>query len=281
MSYIQWFNKRYGNDPAVGEGGDGEGGAGAGGAGAGGAGGGERTFKQAEVDAIIKKRLAKERTEKESLLGQLQQLRDTVNLTEEQRTSLETQIQNLTDSLQSKEQQAAIALKREQDKYAKEKEGLLGERDTWKNRFVDSTIKRSLTDAAVTAGAQDPSQIVMMFGGSTSLEEVKDSTGKPTGEFAVLMKFQGINPETKKPEQMILPVSEAIQHMRENKLHANLFKATGVPGTGTDTNGASKGGKDSSKMPEPSQFANPAEFQKAYQEWRSNYNLDGSPVKKA
>lgn len=279
MSYIQWFNKRYGNDPA-GEGEGGEGGAGAGGAGAG-AGSSERTFKQAEVDAIIKKRLSKERTEKEQLLGQLQELRDTVNLTEEQRSGLEGQIQNLTDSLQSKEQQAALALKREQDKYAKEKDGLLSERDTWKNRFVDSTIKRSLTDAAVTAGAQDPSQIVMMFGGSTSLDEVKDSAGKPTGEFAVLMKFQGINPETKKPEQMILPVSEAIQHMRENKLHANLFKATGVPGTGTDTSGAGKGGKDSSKMPEVSQFANPAEFQKAYQEWRSNYNLDGSPVKKA
>jgi hypothetical protein len=277
MSYIQWFNKRYGNDPADGDGGEGDG------EGEGGGNGGEkkeRLFKQKEVDDIIKKRLAKERTEKEKLLGQLQQLRDTVNLTEEQRSGLESQIQNLTDSLQSKEQQAAIALKREQDKYAKEKEGLLSERDTWRNRFVDSTIKRSLTDAAVTAGAQDPSQIVMMFGGSTSREEVKDSTGKPTGEFAVLMKFQGINPETKKPEQMILPVSEAVQHMRENKLHANLFKATGVPGTGTDTSGAGKGGKDSSKMPEPSQFTNPAEYQKAYQEWRDSYNLDGTPVKK-
>lgn len=275
---VIWFKKRYGNDPAGGNGEGGEGGANGGAGGAGGSGGAEKKFTQDDVDRILNKRFAKEKSEKEQLLKQLTTLQDTAKLTEEERTTLESQIQSLTDSLQTKEQQQALAAKKLEEKYTKERDAVASERDLWKNRYVDSTIKRSLTDAAVASNAQEPAQIVMMFGHATSLEEQLDSAGKPTGEFVPVMKFQGIDPETKKPAQMKLPVSEAIAHMRENGLHKNLFKHTGTPGTGEGGTGTGKG-KDNGKMPTPSDYASPELFQDAYQKWRDGHKVDGSTIK--
>lgn len=271
MMKVTWFTKRYGNDPA----GDDKGGTGEGGT------GGtppEKKFSQEDVDRIINKRFAKEKADKEQLLAKLTTLQDTAKLTEEERSTLETQIQSLTDSLTTKEQQAALQAKKLEEKYTKERDAVVVERDLWKNRYVDSTIKRSLTDAAIASQAQEPAQLVMMFGHATSLEEQLDSAGKPTGEFVPMMKFQGIDPETKKPAQMKLPVSEAVQHMRENGLHKNLFKHSGTPGTGEGSGGAGKG-KDSGKMPNPSDYATPDLFQDAYQKWRDGHSVDGSPVK--
>lgn len=237
----------------------------------------EKTFTQKQLDDIINKRFAKERTEREKLLTELTTLRDKAQLTAEERSTLEGQITTLTESLQTKEQQAAAALQKIQEKSKKEIETAVSERDIWKNRFVDSTIRRSLTDAAVSSGALEPSQIVMMFGSATAIEEVMDSSGKPTGEFITLMKFQGIDPETKKPAQLRLPVGEALQHMRDNGLHKNLFKAAGTAGTGQDGNGRG-GAKDSNKMPNPADYTNPADFQTAYQTWRNTHNVDGTPI---
>jgi len=268
MKFYTWLKKRYGN----------EGGEGSGEGGEGTQPPKEKTFTQKELDGIINKRFAKERTEKEALLKQLQTLQETAQLTSEERSGLEQQIQSLTDSLQTKEQQAALAAKKLEDKYNQEREKLSQERDTWKNRFVDSTIRRALTDAAVSSNAQDPSQIVMMFGSATKLEDVLDGSGKPTGDFAVTMSFQGIDPETKKPAQLKLPVAEAIQHMRDNGLHKNLFKHTSTPGTGQGGSGEGKG-KSQDTMPNPKDYASGDDFQKAYQSWRNTHNVDGTPIK--
>lgn len=294
MLVTKWYHPRNIRSLWFGEGeGEGGEGEGAGEGGAEGEGGGvvvkpkpgdkkppEKKFSQEEVDKIVNKRFAKEKEEKEKLIGQLKSIQDSASLTAAEKESLAHQIDELQASIRTKEETAAVQLKTVEQKYQNEVKNLSTERDTWKNRFSVSTIRRSLTDAAVSADAEETSQIVMMFESQTRLEEVKGSDGKPTGEYITMMRFQGIDPETKKPAMLDMPPTEALQHMRENGLHKNLFRHGAKPGTGTNPGGGGKPGKDPSKEPVLEDYASREEFAKAYQRWRDDYNLDGTPKNK-
>jgi hypothetical protein len=225
-------------------------------------------------------RFKKERTEKEKLIHELKTLQESSNLTAQEREQLTTRVADLENSLLTKEQQASQQIKQTETKYQKQIDTVSKERDTWQSRFSDATIRRAITDAAVSADAEDPTQLVLMFQGMTRLEEVKDETGKSTGEFITKMKFQGIDAE-KKPITLDLPVAEAIMHMRENGLHKNLFKHSAKGGTGQSGQGTGKTGRDPSKMPNPDDYKSVEEFNTAYQEWRSKYELDGTPKKES
>lgn len=274
-----WFGEGEGDGGGEGDGEGGKGGeSGKGGEGEGaGKVGNERKFTQKDLDEIINKRFKQERTEKEKLIGQLKSIQESQGLTEAEKEGLSQQIEELQASIRTKEETAAIQLKTVETKYQKQVGDLTTERDTWKGRFTDSTVRRSLTDAAVSAEAVEPSQIVMMFAGQTRLEEVKGEDGKPTGEYITMMKFQGVDPETKKSAVLDVTPAEAFQHMRENGLHKNLFHHGGKPGTGNDAGGGGKGSKDPSKEPQLADYSDAASYGKAYQKWREDYNVDGSP----
>lgn len=262
------------------EGGDGGAGGNAGAAGSSGdANKGEKKFSQADVDRIINERFKAERTKSEKTLAQLRDLQEK-GLTPEARESLESQIKNLEESLMTKEQLAAKGLKDTEAKYQKQIGTLEQDVGTWKGRYERSTIERAIMDASSAEGAMEPSQFVMMFGPSARLVQQVGSDGKPTDEFLPMMKFTGVDPETKKPVQMDLPVAEAIAHMRENKLHSNLFKHNATPGTGKA--GAGVGDPDASdREPQPEDFKTPAQYQTAYNKWRDTHDIDGKRLKKA
>jgi hypothetical protein len=241
---------------------------------------GEKKFTQAELDAVLNKRFAKEKSEKEKLIADLQKVQENANLTQQEKDALQQQIDGLQETIQTKDQTAQQQIKNIETKYQKELGQTKAEADAWKNRFITTGIHRALTDAAVSSNAHDPQQLVLMFSGLTRLDEEKDEAGKPTGNFIPKMKFQGIDPETKKPVTLDLPVSEAVAHMRENGLHKNLFNHAASGGTGSDAGGASKGQPDASKMPDRKAFADEGSFFKAYSTWRENYNVDGTPIAK-
>lgn len=277
---ISWQSIRYGegegDDSGSGSGsgsGSASGSAGTGNAGGdppAGSGAGEKVFKQADVDRIVKDRLKNERTEKEKLIKDLQTLQQSASLTAEEKETLASRIESMESSLRTKEEQFALEKKKSEDKFKTELEKVSGDRDIWRTRFDSSMKKRSLLDAAVENNVEEPSQIIMMFESLTRLEEVVDSAGKGTGDFTTKMKFMGIDPESKKPKEYDLPPSEALAHMRENGLHKNLFKHGATPGTGQG--GGGQGGKatgDPDKMPEPGDYATQEQFRDAYNKWRN------------
>lgn len=238
-----------------------------------------KTFNQQQVDDIIKERFKKERTEKEGLLADLKKLQESKIGTEQQQQELSARIEQMETSLRSKEEQAAAQAKTLETKHKKETDALLAERDSWKGRYTSETISRAIQDAAIAAKGLEPAQFVMMFGGQARIEEAKDSDGKPTGRFDTMLKFLGLDSETKKPITMDLPAAEAIAYMRDNNLHSNLFDHSTKPGTGANPSGNGKG-KDSSKMPNREDYASDTAFNQAYQTWRDSFNYDGSPIKK-
>lgn len=266
-----------GGDSGAGAGSGGNQGGNAGGASGNAGAGANKSFTQADVDRILNQRFKKEREEREQMLARFKEI-ETNGLTPDAREAFETQIQTLQESLQTKEQVSQNRLTEVENKYKKQITGVTTERDTWKTRFERSTIERAIMDAASVNQAEDPSQLIMMFGGSTVLEEQLDEKGVPTGNFAAMLKFRGVDAESKKPVDLKLPVSEAVAHMREYGLHKNLFKHGSNQGTGKSGTGA--GGGTGSAEPKPEDFSSPAAYSAAYQSWRDTHDANGNPLKK-
>jgi len=236
----------------------------------------EKKFTQKDLDRVINTRFKAEKTEKEQLIKQLENLKEKTGLSEQEKTDLQKQIDTLNESVRTKEEQSQFEKKQLETNFKKEIEVLSKDKDTWKSRYYDSTIKRAITDAAVSAGGEFPDQFVLMFSGTTRLEEEKDEGGKLTGNFIPKIKFQGMDPETKKSVTLDLPVMEAFPKMRELGMHKNLFKHGANSGTGQGSSGQNGGQRDESKPPDWSTYNGDSErYGKDYQAWRAKYDHDG------
>ena len=104
----------------------------------------------------------------------------------------------------------------------------------WKNRFTSSTIKTAITDAAVSADAYRPNQIVSLLRGMTELVDAMED-GKPTGDLIPQVRFMGTDADGK-PKELLLSVGEAIKQMKEDKNgdYGNLFNSGATGGLGKD-----------------------------------------------
>jgi len=225
--------------------GDGDAGAGAG-AGAGDAGATTppvtKTFTQSDVDKIIKERLDRQNKQSRSMIDELDALKAKSQLTVKERQELEDRIESMKNEHLTKEELADKKRSQMERQYKTELEGLTSERDAWKGRYTGSTISRSLTDAAVENDAYTPEQIVAILQSTTSLVEMLDEDGKPTGELTPKVKFNDINKEGK-PVTLELSPKEAVKRMTEIDRYLNLFKGKATGGLG-GSNGSGGSGKE-------------------------------------
>lgn len=246
-------------------------------------GGGSLKFtpeQQKHIDGLINKRFAKVKKEKETLIAELNTIKQSANLTKEEREQLASRVDELESSILTEQEKAAKEKGKLEKEYKTKLDMTSSERDTWKRRYEDSTIERALTDAAVKHKAANAAQIRMMFRGVTSLVEEKGEDGKPVGSYTPIMKFQGLGEDGKTITDFEMPVEQALKKIKDDGLNANLFEHSGTPGTGGKPGGGSySGGKDPGKMPVPSDYANSDDFGAAYQKWRDNYNPDGTKKK--
>lgn len=273
--FITGFYLVYDNEGS-GEGGDG----GGGGEGSGGEGGGEGgeggskkiSMTQDELNKMMADNRRKLTKQNQELISQLQKLRDETKMSEENRAELEQRIEQLQEQYMSKEELAKREIEKQGKKHQSEVESLTGDRDKWRRRYTEATIKRSLTDAAVDGEAVRPEQIVAILGQTTYLGEVLDSSGQPTGDFRPVIKFNDIN-ESGEPVVLELSPQDAIKRMKElPELYGNLFKGSATGGMGgggstaTDTPGSLK---EILKDPEK------------YRKWRKSHpDLDVSKLRK-
>ncbi len=118
--------------------------------------------------------------------------------------------------------------------------GLESERDTWRNRFTESTIMRTLQDEAIAAEAfGDGSQIVGLLLPKAKLAEEKNDDGQVIG-FNTKVTMIDTNEEGKLVT-LELTAKEAIKKMKDTpSKYGNLFKSNlngGLGGSGSDVNG--------------------------------------------
>jgi len=236
-----------GGEGTGGEGGEstgaeGAGGAGAGSEGAGGDGGAKKKLlTQGEVNAILAREKRKHQDQTQKAVDELNALKKKANITAEERQELDKRIEVLQNELLSKEELAKKEATKARKKHQGEVEKLSNERDTWKSRFTESTIKRSITDAAVANKAFHPQHIVAILRPSTHLDEVLNKEGEPTGEYEAKVDFDDVD-EKGKPVKLTVTVKDAVKRMRDMEEHQNLFQGDGAGGLGSQNRGSK--GKD-------------------------------------
>lgn len=193
----------------------------------------KKSMSQDEVNKLLADDRRKHQEQTKKALTELESLKSKAKLTQEERDELDKRIQQMHNDLLTKDQLAAKERERLTKKHDEAVTSLSKERDNWKDRYTNASIRRAITDAAATLDAYNPAQIVALLGVNTRLVDKLDAEGKPTGEFIPKVRFDDTDKEGKAVTLELDP-GEAVKRMKELDQYQNLFKGTGVGGLGSN-----------------------------------------------
>lgn len=181
-----------------------------------------KTFTQTDVDRIVQTEKAKQKKSYEGQIKQLQSLRDSSNLSKKQVSELNDQIESLKSEYMTKEELAREESQKAARKHAQEIKDAQAETESWKTRYTQSTIARSLVDAAVAEDAYNPEQIVAILTPDTKLIDELDDAGNQTGNLVpkVTMIVAG---DDDKPTTIEIAPADAVKRLKESEKYLNLF----------------------------------------------------------
>jgi hypothetical protein len=225
------------------------GGAGAGtgtGTGTGAGTGGESDVKnQADLNAVLKREKEKFRLKDENRAKELEDLKNTLNLTAEQKTSLESQIEELRTAHLTEQEKA----KRNEDKLNKDWQGKLDQESHrskhWESQFTMHKIGAEITGAAVKEKVipQQMKFLEAYLAPRTRLVENQGDDSKPNGTYTAKVRFDTVD-KAGKPVTLDLTVPETVKAMKElPEEYGYLFEAHTQGGLGGGTNGSPGGRK--------------------------------------
>jgi len=239
---------------SAGDGGDGDTG------GEGGDGGAAtKTFTQDQLNEILAadRRRHQEQTKKvadqaKSMEARLQKLIADKNTSDAHRATLETDLEDLRASQRSEAEQREHLAKKAKEEHENAVNALKSEAQQWESLFKQSTVERTLTDAAVEHDAFSPNQIVSLLKDKTEMKPAKDPDGNVIpGRFEAKTAV-----EVKEEDGTVLTAwkapAEAVEMMKnQSDLFGNLFKNAVLAGIGAGTaasTGKNTAGVDPSKL---------------------------------
>jgi hypothetical protein len=201
-----------------------------------------RTFTQAEMNEVLAKDRRKHQGQLQKMEATLSTLAESKSLSEEDRARTEAQLEEVRTALLTKDQQVQREKKALEDAHAKKLSAKEQEAKHWESLYRDSTIERSLADAAVKHEAFSPQQIVKHLRDITRLEEKLDASGKPTGKHKPVVDF----PEpSESGETVVTPLSPdaAVKRMKTMpEVYGNFFKGNVVSGVGSGSGAGTPAG---------------------------------------
>ncbi len=214
----------------------------------------EPQFSQKQLNKILADERRKTQKQVEGQVKELETLKKAKGLTDKEREGLALRIEELNNSVLTKEELARKEQERLKSEHKRQLDTAAQERDDWRNRYTHATITRTITDEAAAAEAYSPSQIVALLQGQTRLVEVLDADGNVVpGQHEVKIKMSDTDKEGK-PTTLDLTVKEALKRMKERADDfGNLFKS-GVAGGLGDSKSRTAGREvDPSKLT-PAQY---------------------------
>lgn len=194
-----------------------------------------KTFDQEAVNKFLAAEKRKFQAKLEELEKQNTEALKNAKLTQQERESLENNLSDLRKQFRTKEQEAAEQAKTLEEKYQTEVATLKAERDSWQKQYTESTIRRSLMDAAVDGKAYNPAQVVTMLWGNTKLVDKTDEEGNKTGEQIAMVDLQDVDEKGNPVITQRTPM-DAITRMAEMNAHANLFSSNVTSGLSATSN---------------------------------------------
>jgi hypothetical protein len=223
-----------------------------GGEGSGGGGDTPKTYTKEEFDAHMgglrrkyEGQLETTKAAQKALAEQLEQQKQLKGLSDDERTALQTKIDELESSFMTEKEKADRASAQQAEQFTNQINGLTQERDHWRSGYQTEVISNSIRAAAAEHKAYDRSgdQIAAIIRPMVEFKEVVDDDGQPTGSVKPIVKFPDIDSKTKEPITMEYTVAEAVKRMTELNKHFNLFEDTMRGGLGGSKNGGAPKGK--------------------------------------
>jgi len=221
----------------------------------------EKKFSQSELNSLMAKQKRELKVVQEKLMVQLEEAKKASKIGSEERTSLETQIEDLRKQTMSAEERAKQKEGKLQKQHQEELEQAKTEIGRWQGLYTNSTISNSLLKAASANKARSPEQILMMFKHDVKLAPKLDENGKPTDNFEARLDFVDINDDGKEV-QLNLTVEEAVKRMSELPRYGNLFEGSKVGGLDGNNVRDKQGKLDLAKLAK----TDPARFRKLRKE---------------
>jgi len=228
--------------------GDGAGAAAGAGAGAGAAAGtgagagaaaaaGESRFTQDDLNRFLAEDRRKHQAQLQKMESQLNELAKSKSLTEQERQTLKENLDAIAGQLRTKEQQLTLEKRELEEKYQVKVQEAEKKAQVWEALFRDSTIDRSLQDAAVKHDAFNAAQVVTQLRPWTRMIEVMDEkTGKPTGKYKPVVDMPDVDATTGEQVIMTRSPDEAVKRMKEMpEQWGNLFRSNVLSGIGSSS----------------------------------------------
>ena len=198
---------------------------------------GETRFTQDDLNRFLAEDRRKHQVQLQKMESQLNELAKSKSLTEQERQTLKENLDTIAGQLRTKEQQLTLEKRQLEEQYQTKIEESAKKAQTWEALFRDSTIDRSLQDAAVKHEAFNPAQLVTQLRPWTRVIEVMDEkTGKPTGKYKPVVDMPDVDATTNEQAIMTRSPEEAVKRMKEMpEQWGNLFRSNVVSGIGSSS----------------------------------------------
>jgi len=199
--------------------------------------GDNKTFTQEDVNRIVAEDRRKLQAQLQKSESQLSELAKSKSLTEQERVTLRENLDAIAGQLRTKEQQAQLEKRQMEEAHAAKMAEVDQKAQVWESLYRESTVDRSLQDAAVTHEAFNTAQIITQLRPWTRLLEIMDEkTGKSTGKYKPVVDMPDVDATTGEQVVMTRSPEEAVKRMKEMpEQWGNLFKSGVVSGIGSSS----------------------------------------------
>jgi hypothetical protein len=192
------------------------------------------TLTQKEIDEIVTKRTEKARKAQKATLDELETIKGSLKMTEEQKEAFEAQLENARKAVSTADELRKRAEKKAADEYSAKVTNAEKAARTWEDRYRNLKINNEIQSAATQHGVMPTSiPFVEAFLGRTiKLEEQKGEDGSVKDHVA-MVTFIDPQGSDGKPVEVNLSVADTIKRMKElPDVYGNLFQAPNGGGTG-------------------------------------------------
>lgn len=201
-----------------------------------------KKFSQEEVNRLLQEDRKKHEKRVQEVVTQLEETKKAKGLSEQEKSELQTRIDEMKSSLLTSEERAKQELKKKDAEYKTQLEQTSKEKEAWRTLFSDEATTNQILRATAKHKALSDEQIGAFLLPKTRLVEVLDDDGKSTGKWTPKVKF----PDEKdgKPIELDLTIDEAVKRMKDlPERFGNLFDGGTSGGLGgLNGKGGSGGG---------------------------------------
>lgn len=206
---------------------------------------GGKMFTQEDLNRILaedkrkhKAQIEEVSSQKAELEKRLQELSQDRSLSDEQRQEMAKKLEDLRKTFHTEKQEIEYERKKLEEKLTKEAMEAKKKAEHWENLYRSEKVNRTLQDAAGSADAFNPAQIVGLLRPMTELKDID-------GDLVPMIDFPDIDEKTGDEIRTLRTPADAVKRMRElPKIWGNLFKSNVVSGVGAGQGSTASGQVD-------------------------------------